>query len=103
MIYLPDSLLFPLDAELKKIEVYENQNKKFKMYSEAEGEGNVSSKVLNELIISLAGIFNYEAVRECHSEAWAEESQILTNLYLLDSSLRSDAVLNEVKEWQKRF
>ena len=46
-----------VDPELKKIEVYENQNKKFKIYSEAEGEGTVSSKVLGELVISLNEIF----------------------------------------------
>jgi len=46
-----------VDPELKKTEVYENQNKKFKIYSEAEGEGTVSSKVLDELVISLNEIF----------------------------------------------
>ncbi len=46
-----------VDPELKKIEVYENQDKKFKIYSEAEGEGTVSSKVLDELVISLNEIF----------------------------------------------
>jgi len=46
-----------VDPELKKIEVYENQNKNFKIYSEAEGEGTVSSKVLDKLIISLDEIF----------------------------------------------
>lgn len=46
-----------VDPELKKIEVYENQNEKFKIYSEAEGEGTVSSKVLDKLIISLHEVF----------------------------------------------
>lgn len=46
-----------VDPELRKIEVYENQNKRFKIYSEAEGEGTVSSKVLDGLTISLVEIF----------------------------------------------
>jgi Uma2 family endonuclease len=46
-----------VDPELKKIEVYENQNKKFKIYSEAEEKGNVSSKVLDKLAIFLDEIF----------------------------------------------
>ena len=46
-----------VDPELKKIEVYENQDGKFKIHSEAEGEGTVSSKVLDGLMISLNEIF----------------------------------------------
>jgi len=46
-----------VDPGLKKIEIYENQDKKFKIYSEAEGEGVVSSKLLDGLSISLIEIF----------------------------------------------
>jgi Uma2 family endonuclease len=46
-----------VDPGLKKIEIYENQDKKFKIYNEAEGEGVVSSKLLDGLSISLIEIF----------------------------------------------
>lgn len=46
-----------VDPELKKVEIYENENNKFKIKSEAEGKGNVSSKVLDGFTISLSEIF----------------------------------------------
>jgi Uma2 family endonuclease len=46
-----------VDPGLKKIDIYENQEKKFKIFSKAEGEGIVSSKVLEGLSISLIEIF----------------------------------------------
>jgi len=46
-----------VDPGLKKIDIYENQENKFKIFSEAEGEGTVSSKVLEGLSISLIEIF----------------------------------------------
>jgi Uma2 family endonuclease len=46
-----------VDPELKKIEVYENDNKKFKIYGEAEAKETVSSKILNGFNISSDDIF----------------------------------------------
>ena len=46
-----------VDPGLKKIEIYENIDKKFKIYSEAEAEGVVTSKILDGLSISLTAVF----------------------------------------------
>lgn len=46
-----------IDPQLKKVEVYENKNIKFQIYSEAETERNISSKILEGFTISLADIF----------------------------------------------
>ena len=46
-----------VDPGLKKMEIYENKDKKFKIFSEAEGGGVVSSKVLDGLSISLIEVF----------------------------------------------
>ena len=46
-----------VDPGLKKIEVYENQNNRFKLHDEAEGDGRVSSKVLKGFNAALDEIF----------------------------------------------
>lgn len=46
-----------VDPGLNKIEIYENIDKKFKIYSEAEAGGVVTSKMLDGLSISLTVVF----------------------------------------------
>jgi len=46
-----------VDPELKRIEVYENKGKKFNIYMEAEGEGKISSKVLEGFSVELDAVF----------------------------------------------
>jgi Uma2 family endonuclease len=46
-----------VDPGLKKIEIYENNEKKFRIHSEAEGDGVVLSEILAGLTISLVEIF----------------------------------------------
>lgn len=46
-----------VDPGLKRIEVYENKGKKFNIYMEAEGEGKVSSKVLEGFGVELGEVF----------------------------------------------
>ena len=46
-----------VDPGHKRIEVYENKGKKFNVYMEAEGEGKISSKVLEGFSIKLSEVF----------------------------------------------
>jgi len=46
-----------VDPDLKKVEIYWNDNQKFKIFSEAETKGTVSSKIINGFIISPDDIF----------------------------------------------
>ncbi len=46
-----------VDPELKRIEVYENKEKKFNIYMEAEGGGKISSKVLEGFSVKLDEVF----------------------------------------------
>ena len=46
-----------VDPELKRIEVYENENSKYKIFSEAENEGSVSSAVLKGFEVELTELF----------------------------------------------
>jgi Uma2 family endonuclease len=46
-----------VDPGLKRIEVYENKEKRFEIYMEAEGEGNISSKVLEGFSVALDEVF----------------------------------------------
>lgn len=46
-----------VDPGMKKIEIYENSEKKFRIHSEAEGDGVVLSEIFNGLTISLVEIF----------------------------------------------
>ena len=46
-----------VDPGPKRIEIYENQNNKFKIYDEAEADGSVSSKVLKGFNVVLDEIF----------------------------------------------
>ena len=46
-----------VDPGLKRIEIYENKDKKFNIYMEAEGDGNVSSRVLEGLSITVDEVF----------------------------------------------
>ena len=46
-----------VDPELKRIEVYENENHRYRIFSEAEEEGKVSSAILRGFEVELADIF----------------------------------------------
>ena len=46
-----------VDPGLKRVEVYENKGKKFEMYMEVEGEGSISSKVLEGFSVTLDEVF----------------------------------------------
>lgn len=46
-----------VDPGLKRIEVYENRNNRFKMYDEAEADGSISSRVLEGFNVALDEIF----------------------------------------------
>ena len=46
-----------VDPELKRIAVYENENSKYKVFSEAENEGSVSSAVLKGFEVELIELF----------------------------------------------
>jgi len=46
-----------IDPRQKKIEVYENKDKKYHLTSEAEGKGSVSSKIMGGFTVLLSDIF----------------------------------------------
>jgi len=46
-----------VDPALKKVEIYENRDKKFKIHNEAEGDGIVSSNVLSGFTFPVNEIF----------------------------------------------
>ena len=46
-----------VDPEIKKIEVFENRDRKYILFTEAEAEGSVSSSVLSKFVVSLTDIF----------------------------------------------
>lgn len=46
-----------IDPDLKRIEVYENKNSTYKIFSEAENEGRVKSALLNGFEVELVEIF----------------------------------------------
>ena len=46
-----------VDPGLKRIEVYQNKEGRFKIYSEAEEEGVASSRILDGLSVSLSAVF----------------------------------------------
>jgi len=46
-----------IDPDLKRIEVYKNENFMYKVFSEAENEGSVSSAVLKGFEVELIELF----------------------------------------------
>lgn len=46
-----------VDPGLRRIEIYENRNKRFELYMEAEKEGSVSSKILEGFTIAVDEVF----------------------------------------------
>ena len=46
-----------VDPELKRIEVYRNENNKYIIFSEAENEGTVSSVILKGFEVELIELF----------------------------------------------
>ena len=46
-----------IDPDLKRIEVYENKNSMYKVFSEGENEGSVSSAFLKGFEVDLAEVF----------------------------------------------
>ena len=46
-----------VDPEMKRIEVFENIDAKFRLFAEAENDGTVSSKILEGFSVDLKEIF----------------------------------------------